>query len=123
MLLDLFLKVNDNLLISFSRVHRANRMTHMFLVVLAPIEFHQVDGHKQGPNLHACFGRVSGLAAGYSYTEANKKSGMPRLKTRTGWGFFDLSKFVNNRDWLGVSLRETVKNSYFEFIFNHVKYT
>ena len=32
--------------------------------------------HKQGPNLHGFFGRQSGLADGYSYSSANKKSGI-----------------------------------------------
>merc|ERR1712072_793629 len=32
--------------------------------------------HKQGPNLSGFFGRQSGLADGYSYSTANKKSGV-----------------------------------------------
>ena len=32
--------------------------------------------HKQGPNLSGLFGRQSGKAAGYSYSEANKNSGI-----------------------------------------------
>ena len=32
--------------------------------------------HKQGPNLHGLFGRQSGLAEGYSYSTANKTSGV-----------------------------------------------
>jgi cytochrome c len=32
--------------------------------------------HKQGPNLHGFFGRQSGQADGYSYSTANKKSGI-----------------------------------------------
>jgi cytochrome c len=33
-------------------------------------------GHKQGPNLHGLFGRQSGQAAGFAYTDANKNSGI-----------------------------------------------
>eukprot|EP00286_Rhodomonas_abbreviata_P011235 CAMPEP_0181332874 /NCGR_PEP_ID=MMETSP1101-20121128/25349_1 /TAXON_ID=46948 /ORGANISM="Rhodomonas abbreviata, Strain Caron Lab Isolate" /LENGTH=106 /DNA_ID=CAMNT_0023442593 /DNA_START=44 /DNA_END=364 /DNA_ORIENTATION=- len=32
-------------------------------------------GHKQGPNLTGLWGRQSGQAEGYDYTEANKNSG------------------------------------------------
>mmetsp|Transcript_15687 Transcript_15687/g.32254 ORF Transcript_15687/g.32254 Transcript_15687/m.32254 type:complete len:104 (-) Transcript_15687:129-440(-) len=32
--------------------------------------------HKQGPNLSGLFGRQSGLAEGYSYSTANKNSGV-----------------------------------------------
>ncbi|KAK2727691.1 hypothetical protein QYM36_008247 [Artemia franciscana] len=32
--------------------------------------------HKQGPNLHGLFGRKTGQAPGYSYTDANKSKGM-----------------------------------------------
>ena len=33
-------------------------------------------GHKQGPNLFGLHGRQSGQAEGYSYSEANKSSGI-----------------------------------------------
>lgn len=32
--------------------------------------------HKQGPNLYGFYGRQSGQADGYSYSAANKKSGI-----------------------------------------------
>lgn len=33
-------------------------------------------GHKQGPNLNGLFGRMAGTNAGYSYSTANKTSGV-----------------------------------------------
>lgn len=32
--------------------------------------------HKQGPNLNGFYGRQSGQAGGYSYSKANKESGI-----------------------------------------------
>ena len=32
--------------------------------------------HKQGPNLNGVFGRKTGQAAGFSYTQANKDKGI-----------------------------------------------
>lgn len=45
--------------------------------------------HKQGPNLHGFFGRQSGLADGYSYSSANKKSGII-------WGEDTLFEYLEN---------------------------
>jgi cytochrome c len=36
----------------------------------------QGEGHKQGPNLNGLFGRQSGQAEAYSYSKANKDSGV-----------------------------------------------
>jgi cytochrome c len=45
--------------------------------------------HKQGPNLHGFFGRQSGQADGYSYSTANKKSGIT-------WGDDTLFAYLEN---------------------------
>uniref|UniRef100_A0A7S1CCM9 Cytochrome c domain-containing protein n=1 Tax=Bicosoecida sp. CB-2014 TaxID=1486930 RepID=A0A7S1CCM9_9STRA len=34
------------------------------------------EAHKQGPNLHGLIGRTSGTAPGFSYSDANKASGI-----------------------------------------------
>ena len=45
--------------------------------------------HKQGPNLYGFFGRQSGQADGYSYSSANKKSGIQ-------WGADTLDPYLEN---------------------------
>ena len=45
--------------------------------------------HKQGPNLNGFFGRQSGQADGYSYSSANKKSGIM-------WGDDTLFDYLEN---------------------------
>ena len=45
--------------------------------------------HKQGPNLYGFFGRQSGQADGYSYSSANKKSGIT-------WGDDTLFEYLEN---------------------------
>mmetsp|Transcript_26972 Transcript_26972/g.48976 ORF Transcript_26972/g.48976 Transcript_26972/m.48976 type:complete len:112 (+) Transcript_26972:67-402(+) len=45
--------------------------------------------HKQGPNLHGFWGRQSGQADGYSYSSANKKSGIE-------WGDQTLFDYLEN---------------------------
>ena len=44
---------------------------------------------KQGPNLHGFFGRQSGQAEGYSYSSANKNSGII-------WGDETLFEYLEN---------------------------
>ena len=45
--------------------------------------------HKQGPNLYGFFGRQSGQADGYSFSSANKKSGVM-------WGEDTLMPYLEN---------------------------
>jgi cytochrome c len=50
----------------------------------------QKDGkHKQGPNLNGIFGRKSGQAVGFSYTDANKNKGVT-------WGPDTLDEYLTN---------------------------
>merc|ERR1712154_148330 len=45
--------------------------------------------HKQGPNLNGLIGRQTGQAAGFTYTEANKKKGIT-------WGADTLDEYLTN---------------------------
>merc|ERR1712226_1314538 len=45
--------------------------------------------HKQGPNLNGLIGRQTGQAAGFTYTEANKKKGI-------AWGADTLDEYLTN---------------------------
>jgi cytochrome c len=55
--------------------------------------------HKQGPNLYGFFGRQSGQADSYSYSSANKKSGVM-------WGEDTLFEYLENpKKYIKVRLR------------------
>jgi len=57
--------------------------------------------HKQGPNLYGFFGRQSGQADGYSYSSANKKSGIT-------WGEDTLFEYLENpKKYIKVCLSST----------------
>ena len=45
--------------------------------------------HKQGPNLHGVWGRQTGQAAGFTYTQANKDKGVT-------WGEDTLDIYLTN---------------------------
>jgi len=47
------------------------------------------EGHKQGPNLSGLFGRQTGQAAGYSYSQANINKGIT-------WGEDTLFEYLLN---------------------------
>lgn len=66
--------------------------------------------HKQGPNLHGFFGRQSGQADGYSYSAANKKSGIT-------WGDETLFDYLENpKKYIKVSIGKWFYLCYEELI-------
>ncbi|KAJ8977980.1 hypothetical protein NQ317_017153 [Molorchus minor] len=50
--------------------------------------------HKTGPNLNGLFGRKSGQAAGFAYTEANKNKGITWNDSTLDTYLTDPKKFV-----------------------------
>jgi cytochrome c len=74
--------------------------------------------HKQGPNLFGFFGRQSGQADGYSYSAANKNSGII-------WGDDTLFEYLENpkkyikvrrrcKTFLALSLNSQLSNCFYQ---------
>lgn len=60
--------------------------------------------HKQGPNLFGFYGRQSGQADGYSYSAANKKSGVV-------WGEDTLFEYLENpKKYMKVCIIDVVES-------------
>lgn len=55
---------------------RPTALSHPSALPFRPPRNKQGAGHKQGPNLNGLFGRTAGTAEGYSYSTANKTSGV-----------------------------------------------
>ena len=65
--------------------------------------------HKQGPNLYGFFGRQSGMADGYSYSTANKKSGII-------WGEDTLFAYLENpKKYIKVRFRKALSFGHWHF--------
>ena len=54
-------------------------------------------GHKQGPNLHGLIGRTSGQAEGYSYSTANKNSGVVWTEDALMEYLIDPAKYIKGK--------------------------
>ncbi|XP_022917153.1 cytochrome c-2-like [Onthophagus taurus] len=62
--------------------------------------------HKVGPNLHGLIGRKSGTAAGFSYTEANKKKGVVWSAATLDEYLIDPKKFIPGTKMIFAGLKK-----------------
>lgn len=62
--------------------------------------------HRVGPNLNGIFGRKSGQAAGFSYTEANKSKGVTWGKSTMDEYLTDPKKFIPGTKMVYAGLKK-----------------
>lgn len=63
-------------------------------------------GHKQGPNLHGLIGRVAGTADGYSYSAANKSSGVTWTEETLDAYLVDPAKYIKGTKMIFAGLKK-----------------